>query len=459
MHAARHQAPPPEKAEYSAGKTWEESVQRNLGSLRRRKRFRGWSGHLSGWLSEPEGKLPSRASEVLVALISFHDSLHQAVANNIAFVEIHEADAFHAAQNIHRVDQTAALAGGQVDLREIAGNNHLGIETLPREHHLHLLRRTVLGFVQNDETVVQSAAAHERNGCYFNDGTLEQLFHLLRLQHVVEGIVQRAEIGVHFFLQIARQETQAFAGLHRWTGQHDTAYTLVDQCGHRHGYGEIGFSGTGGTDTKNQVVAFDGFHVAPLIDSFWRQRFLAEIPLAAAVHQAAQRHFGVFGDHAQVAVQVAIGEALPFLHQCDVILQDAGRADDVRFLAFDLQRIVPQAGGDVQSFFEDADVFIAGSEKGLDATGDLNAEFHSKMRIKCIEEQRGKLAFQASSSRQDRKASSASAEGEQTSTNIIPEGDGGNLRLRPFGGCAMLNAYEEARQGGPPACRGVPPRD
>ena len=94
-------------------------------------------------------------------------------------------------------------------------------------------------------------------------------------------------------------------------------------------------------------MPLDGFHVAPLIHGFGRQRFLAEIPLTPAVHQAAQSHFRVFSDHAQITVQVTVGEALAFLDQRDVILQNAGGPNDVRFLAFDLERIVPEAGGDV----------------------------------------------------------------------------------------------------------------
>ncbi len=98
---------------------------------------------------------------------------------------------------------------------------------------------------------------------------------------------------------------------------------------------------------KHQVVPLDGFHVTALIYGLGRQRFLAEVPLPAAMHQTAQGHLGVFGNDPKVAVEVAIGEALAFLDQRDVVLQNARGADHVRLLALDFQGIIHQAGGNI----------------------------------------------------------------------------------------------------------------
>ena len=87
-------------------------------------------------------------------------------------------------------------------------------------------------------------------------------------------------------------------------------------------------------------MALDGLDIAPLIDGFRRQRLLAEVALAAAMDQAAKRHLGIFRYHAQIAVQIAVGEDVTFLHQSHVILQDAGGANDIRLVAFDFERIV-----------------------------------------------------------------------------------------------------------------------
>ena len=62
------------------------------------------------------------------------------------------------------------------------------------------------------------------------------------------------------------------------------------------------------------------------------------------------------------------------------------------FVAFDLQRIVHQAGGDIQAALDQTDIFVARPEQGLNAAGDLNAGFHScrfipRMWLSCMREQ------------------------------------------------------------------------
>ncbi len=91
------------------------------------------------------------------------------------------------------------------------------------------------------------------------------------------------------------------------------------------------------------------------------------------MHQAAQRHFRIFGHDAQIAVQIAVGERLPFFHQRDVVLQNARGANHVGLVAFDFERIIHQAGGDIQPVLQHPNIFVAGSEQGLDAARDLNA--------------------------------------------------------------------------------------
>jgi hypothetical protein len=63
-------------------------------------------------------------------------------------------------QDAARFDQAALLAALQVDLRHVAGDHRLGADADAGEEHLHLLGRGVLRFVEDDEGVVQRAAAH-----------------------------------------------------------------------------------------------------------------------------------------------------------------------------------------------------------------------------------------------------------------------------------------------------------
>ena len=54
------------------------------------------------------------------------------------------------------------LAAGQVHLGDVAGDHGLAVEAEPGEEHLHLLDGGVLRLVEDDEGVVEGAAAHER---------------------------------------------------------------------------------------------------------------------------------------------------------------------------------------------------------------------------------------------------------------------------------------------------------
>ena len=90
----------------------------------------------------------------------------------------------------------------------------------------------------------------------------------------------------------------------------------------------------------HQVVPLAGFDVAPLVAGLGRQNLLAEITLPPAVNQAAERHFGVGRDHAQIAVQVAVVERSARLDQVHVVFEDARGADHIGLFAVDLQRVV-----------------------------------------------------------------------------------------------------------------------
>ncbi len=266
--------------------------------------------------------------------------------HHVALVELHEADAFHALEDFHGVNQAAAAAGGQVDLRHVAIHHHLGVETLAGNHHLHLFAGGVLGLVEDDEAIVERAPAHKREGRHLNHVSFQQFFHPLVVEHLIEGIVQGTQVGVHFFLQRAGQKSQAFAGFHGRPGQNDARHLFAQQCGNGHGDGQVRLAGAGGSDAEYQIVALHGFQVPPLVDGLRRQDLLAETALFAAVHQGAQGHFRIESHHAQIAVQVAVIEDVAFAHEGVVILQDGFRARDVGCFAFDFQAVIDQLGVD-----------------------------------------------------------------------------------------------------------------
>src|ERR1019366_7563391 len=71
-------------------------------------------------------------------LIGFDNLLHEIMPDDIAFIKIDERDPFNPAHNFERLDQAGTPPGGQVNLRDISGNDGLGVESQARKEHLHL---------------------------------------------------------------------------------------------------------------------------------------------------------------------------------------------------------------------------------------------------------------------------------------------------------------------------------
>src|SRR5208282_3384305 len=119
--------------------------------------------------------------------------------------EMNEGQAFDSIQNVDRFQQAAAAGVGQVDLRNVSGDDGFGIKSETGDEHFHLLGSGVLCLVENHEGIVQGASAHESDGRDLDDIFLEIAIHLLRFEHVVESVVERTEIGIDFVLEGAGQ--------------------------------------------------------------------------------------------------------------------------------------------------------------------------------------------------------------------------------------------------------------
>ena len=55
------------------------------------------------------------------------------------------------------------------------------------------------------------------------ESALEQLLHFFGFEHVVERVVERAQIGIDLFLQGAGQKAEALAGFDGGAGENDAA--------------------------------------------------------------------------------------------------------------------------------------------------------------------------------------------------------------------------------------------
>ncbi len=164
-----------------------------------------------------------------------------------------------------------------------------------------------MGFVHDDEGVVEGAAAHEGERRYLNDVFFEHLVDALGLEQVVEGIVKRAEIRVDFFLQAAGEEAETFTGLDRGADEDDAGDLFRVHGGDGHGYCEISFAGASRAYTEDHVILFDGLDILALVE---RARLHGALDprrtLLASISDRTQRGGWVGDDQAQHTVQLSV---------------------------------------------------------------------------------------------------------------------------------------------------------
>jgi hypothetical protein len=190
------------------------------------------------------------------------------VADDVAAVELDEGDAFDFAEDFAGLDESGLAVGGEVDLGEVAGDDRLGTEAEAGEEHEHLFGGGVLGFVEDDEGMVEGAAAHVGEGCDFDGAAFHAALDFVDGEHVMEGVVEGAEVRGDFFVEIAGEKAEGFAGLDRGAGEDDAGNLFGFEGNDRHGHGEVGFAGAGGADAEGEVVLADGLDVAFLADGF-----------------------------------------------------------------------------------------------------------------------------------------------------------------------------------------------
>ena len=143
----------------------------------------------------------------VVLRVRVDDPADEAVPHDVGAREPREVDVVDVVE--HPGDQLQpARAGGQVDLGHVAGDHHLRAEPEAGEEHLHLLRRRVLRLVEHDERVVERAAAHVGERGDLDRSRREQLGHDLGIHHLVERVVERAQVRVDLVGERAGQEAE-----------------------------------------------------------------------------------------------------------------------------------------------------------------------------------------------------------------------------------------------------------
>ena len=108
---------------------------------------------------------------------------------------------------------------------------------------------------------VERAATHEGERSDLHDPPIEQAFHTVVANHVVQGVVERTQIGIDLRHHVARQEAQAFACLDRRAGEDDALDLAGLQSPNRHRNGEPRLAGTRRTDAEGDHVVRDRLDV------------------------------------------------------------------------------------------------------------------------------------------------------------------------------------------------------
>ncbi len=112
-------------------------------------------------------------------------------------------------------------AAGQVDLAGVTRDDHLGAEPEAGEEHLHLLGRGVLRLVEDDEGVVEGAAAHERQRGDLDGARGHEARDRLGVDHVVQRVVERSQVRVDLVAERAGQEAELLPRLDGRSGEDD----------------------------------------------------------------------------------------------------------------------------------------------------------------------------------------------------------------------------------------------
>ena len=187
------------------------------------------------------------------------------MAHHVLGVEERERDARHRAQHLDHVREARLPAGGQIGLGDVAGHDRLGAEADARQEHLHLLDGGVLGLVEDDEGIIERAAAHEGERRHLDDVALHEARHAIEAHHFVQRVVHRAQVRIDLLRHIPGEKPEALAGLHRRPHQDQPAHPVRLQRLHRAGDREIGLAGAGGAYAEGQIARADVVEVIALV--------------------------------------------------------------------------------------------------------------------------------------------------------------------------------------------------
>src|SRR5918996_2207941 len=219
-----------------------------------------------------------RAVAALRLAVGRDDALDQLVADDVLAAEADELDVLDPGEDVPHLNQAGGCPSLQVDLGDVAGDDEPRAEPEPGEEHLHLLGARVLRFVENYERVVQRPASHEGQRRDLDRAALEVGVDLLRVEHVVQSVEERTQIGIDLRLDVPGEKAESLPCLDGRPGENHPADVPAGERGGRHGDGEGGLARAGGPDPEGDRVLPDRVDVALLVDGLRRDPRIAVLP-------------------------------------------------------------------------------------------------------------------------------------------------------------------------------------
>lgn len=209
---------------------------------------------------------------VAVGFVGFDDFEHEGMPDNIAAAERVKIDARNVLENAANFEQAALFGPREIDLRDVARDDHPGFFAEAGEKHHHLLGGGILRLVEDDEGIGERASAHVGERGNFDDAFFGEARDVGRIEHVVQGIVQRTQVRENFFLEIAREETQRFARFDGGAGENDALDFVFQQRRNGRGHREVSLARAGGTDAEDHGILQDRLQVKFLAERFRHDR-------------------------------------------------------------------------------------------------------------------------------------------------------------------------------------------
>ena len=152
----------------------------------------------------------------------------------------------------------------------IAGDHGFRPIAEPGEKHFHLLTGRILGFIQYDKGVIERPAPHKCQRSHFNHAALNHFLSAAKVNHIVQGVIQRPQIGINFFGQIAWQKTQLLPSLDGRPGENNPTHFTFHEFSNRHRHRQIRFPGASRPDTEYDIVVADSIDVGFLSETLGR---------------------------------------------------------------------------------------------------------------------------------------------------------------------------------------------